>query len=197
MKWGNNVFTNAGKSADGIRVVIGANVKKIPAFLSYSSDSSSAPEIVSVEFAEGSVCESIGYDAFRGCTSLTSITIPDSVTSIGSYAFSGCTSLTSINIPDSVTIIGDRAFEGCSSLANVKIGNGITSINYYAFYGCTSLASVTIPESVTFISWYAFDNCTSLTDVYYTGTSDQWSQITVGSNNKPLKNATIHYNHGK
>ena len=91
---------------------------------------------------DGSVT-SIGDYAFTGCSSLTSITIPDGVTSIGDYAFSGCSGLTSITIPDGVTSIGDYAFSGCSGLTSITIGNGITSIGYYAFYGCSSLTSIT------------------------------------------------------
>ena len=109
--------------------------------------------------------ESIGSYAFYGCKSLTSVTIPDSVTSIGSYAFSGCSSLTSVTIPDSVTSIGDYAFYGCSSLTSVTIGNSITSIGDYAFRNCSSLTSVTIPDSVTSIGDDAFRNCSSLTSV--------------------------------
>ena len=105
---------------------------------------------------------SIGSSAFYGCTSLTSVTIPDSVTSIGSGAFSGCTSLTLITIPDSVTSIGQSAFSGCTSLTSVTIGNGVTSIGREAFHNCSSLASVTIPDSVTSIEGSAFSGCSSL-----------------------------------
>ena len=82
---------------------------------------------------------SIGRSAFYGCSSLTSVTIPNSVTSIGDYAFFNCTGLTSVTIPNSVTSIGDEAFEECSGLASVTIGNSVTSIGQNAFYGCTSL----------------------------------------------------------
>ena len=109
---------------------------------------------------------SIGYCAFEGCTSLTSITIPDSVTSIGISAFYNCTSLTSITIPDSVTSIGDWAFYDCDSLTSVTIPDSVTSIGDCAFGGCDSLTSVTIGNGVTSICSYAFANCTSLKEVY-------------------------------
>ena len=108
---------------------------------------------------------SIGQHAFYDCKSLTSVTIPDSVTSIGDWAFSGCESLTSVTIPDSVTSIGDSAFRGCSSLTSVTIPDSVTSIGDWAFYYCTSLTSVTIPDSVTSIGKEAFSECTSLTSV--------------------------------
>ena len=103
--------------------------------------------------------------AFAGCTSLTSITIPNSVTSIGWGAFWGCISLTSIIIPDSVTSIGNYAFRGCTSLTSLTIGNGVTSIGEDAFWGCNSLTSVTIPDSVTSIGSSAFQSCGSLTSI--------------------------------
>ena len=108
---------------------------------------------------------SIGSGAFSGCTGLTSITIPDSVTSIGSSAFSGCTGFTSITIPNSVTSIGSSAFSGCKGLTSVTIPDSVTSIGSSAFSGCTGLTSVTIPDSVTSIGWSAFSDCTNLETV--------------------------------
>ena len=180
------IFTNAGKNGNGIKVIIGKNVTKIPAeiFMSYST----SPKIVSVEFEEGSVCKSIGNSAFYHCSNLTSIVIPDSVTSIGYSAFSGCSSLasvvipnsvtsisdyafyycsnlTSIVIPDSVTSIGIRTFNNCTSLTDVVIGDGVTVIGYEAFQFCTNLTNVVIGNSVTEIGEYAFNNCDSLKSI--------------------------------
>jgi len=102
-----------------------------------------------------------------GCTSLTSITIPSSVTSIGSDAFEGCTGLTSITIPSSVTSIGYSAFEGCTGLTSVTIPSSVTGIGDKAFYGCTNLTSITIP-SVIIIGDEAFKG-SSLTSVTIPG----------------------------
>ena len=107
----------------------------------------------------------IGYGAFWGCTSLTSVTIGDSVTTIGTEAFNKCSSLTSVTIPDSVTTIGNSAFGGCESLTSVTIPDSVTTIGNSAFSGCESLTSVTIPDSVTTIGDYAFGYCYSLTSV--------------------------------
>ena len=108
---------------------------------------------------------SIGWKAFFGCTSLTSITIPEDVTSIGESAFESCTSLTSITIPESVTYLGWKAFSGCASLTSVTIPGSVTSIGIRTFSGCTSLTSITIPGSVTSIGSSAFSDCTSLTSI--------------------------------
>ena len=107
----------------------------------------------------------IGDSAFRECSSLTSVTIPDGVTTIGYYAFLDCRSLTSITIPDSVTTIGERAFARCESLTSVTIGDSVITIGVSAFDGCSSLTSITIPDSVTTIGEGAFQFCSSLTSV--------------------------------
>ena len=108
---------------------------------------------------------SIGNCAFRDCSRLTSITIPNSVTSIGKSAFYGCSGLTSVTIPNSLTSIGYEAFRGCSGLTSVTIPNSVTSIDFAAFDGCSGLTSITIPESVTSIGNWAFYGCSGLTSV--------------------------------
>ncbi len=85
---------------------------------------------------------------------------------IGWYAFSGCSSLTSVNIPSSVTEIGDWAFDDCSSLTSVNIPSSVTEIGGGAFFSCTSLTSVNIPSSVTEIGERAFSECKGLKSIY-------------------------------
>ena len=107
----------------------------------------------------------IGDYAFSGCSSLTSVAIPDGVTAIGSYAFENCESLTSISIPNGVTAINTFAFYGCKSLSSISIPDSVTAIRNGAFDSCTSLTTISIPDSVTTIGYSAFKDCTSLTSV--------------------------------
>ena len=136
---------------------------------------------------------SLGTAAFLG-SGLTNIAIPSSVTSIGEDAFSKCSNLRRITIPNSVTSIGNMAFSGCSSLTSIIIPNSLTSISGYLFRNCTSLTSIAIPNTVTSIGWDAFKDCKNLTDVYYTGTQEEWENISILDDNTPLTSATIHYN---
>ena len=122
-------------------------------------------EVVIPETYEDLPVTVIAERAFADQSTVTSVTIPNSVTSIGDYAFYNCDSLTSVTIPNSVTSIGSHTFWYCDSLTSVTIGNGVTSIGLYAFSDCTSLASITIPDSVTSIGSSAFWNCTSLTSI--------------------------------
>ena len=125
--------------------------------------------LTSIAIPEG--VTSIDYGAFEDCASLISITIVgNKLKSIGDYAFYNCTNLTSIAIPDSVSSIGEDAFSNCSSLRNITIvGNNLESIEGYTFKNCSSLTSITIPDSVTEIENYAFEKCTSLKSITFQG----------------------------
>ena len=107
----------------------------------------------------------IGSHAFDCCTSLSSITIPNTVTSIGLCAFNACTGLKSVEIPNSVKSIGNSAFIACAGLTSLTIGNSVDSIGGFAFYHCSSVTSLTIPNSVKSIGDGAFAGCTGLTEI--------------------------------
>ena len=107
----------------------------------------------------------IGDYAFSGCSSLTSLTLPSSVTLIGGHAFEKCSGLTSLTLPSSVTSIGEFAFRYCSGLTSLTIPSGVTTIDYYAFADCRGLTSLTLPSSVTSIGGHAFAWCSGLTSL--------------------------------
>ena len=102
------------------------------------------PYLRKIEFINTNNIISIGGNAFQGCSSLTSISLPDSLTSIGGNTFYSCTSLTTINLPDSLTSIGSNAFYSCTSLTTISLPDSLTSIGNNAFYNCDSLKNVTI-----------------------------------------------------
>ena len=118
---------------------------------------------------DGFICTSndkLGDYVFNGCSGLTSLTLPSSVTKIGCYALLNCIGLTSLTLPSSVTEIGEHAFLNCRGLTNFTIPSGVTSIGHGAFFCCYGLISLTIPSSVTAIGSQAFNACSELTSIY-------------------------------
>ena len=113
----------------------------------------------------GTYYDKIGDYAFKGCSGLTSLTLPATITTIGKYAFEDCTGLTSLNLPAGITSIGRRAFGGCSGLTSLTLPAGITSISDEAFYLCSGLTSLTLPAGITSIGEYAFSGCSRLTSL--------------------------------
>ena len=169
----------------------------------------------------GYVIYTDGYEkilvAYHGTN--TELALPSYITKINQYAFYNCTGLTSITIPDSVTSIGESAFSGTAwyndqpdglvyagkvaytykgtmpSNTSIVLREGTLGVADYAFKGCTGLTSVTIPDSVTSIGTRAFDGCTGLKTVFYAGTEEQWNAVSIGSYNGSLTRTTICYNH--
>ena len=118
---------------------------------------------------DGFICTSndkLGKYAFSGCSGLTNLTLPSSVTKIGCYALFNCIGLTSLTLPSSVTEIGEGAFLNCRGLTNFTIPSGVTKIGGAAFICCYGLISLTIPSSVTAIGSGAFKYCSGLTSIY-------------------------------
>ena len=107
----------------------------------------------------------LGKECFRGCSDLTSITIPNSVKRLGVSCFKDCEGLTSITIPNSVTSLRDYCFEDCKGLTSITIPNSVTSLGESCFNRCKSLTSVTIPNSVTSLGDWCFSNCSRLTSI--------------------------------
>lgn len=119
--------------------------------------------ITSVTIPDG--VTSIGASAFGNCKELTSVSIPESVTRIGSRAFSGCSSLTSINIPAGVTYVESEAFTECTALSSATIS--CDTVGYRAFYGCTALSSITISGDISYMHSSSFDECDNITSVVF------------------------------
>ena len=108
---------------------------------------------------------SIGSNAFRGCTGLTSVELPAGLTSIGNTAFGECTGLTSVELPAGLTSLGTYAFQNCTGLTSVELPAGLTRAPNGSFYNCTGLTSVELPAGLTSIGITAFSGCTGLTSV--------------------------------
>lgn len=137
----------------------------------------------------------IGAYAFQGCEGLTgALNLPSGISYIGSAVFNGCSGLTgTISIPKNVQYIGDWAFRDCIGFTGkLVVPSNVIVIDEYAFAGCAGIEQAEIPADLQLIGEGAFEDCASLADVYYAGSLTQWNQISIGANNAPLLNATLH-----
>ena len=131
----------------------------------YSGDIIIIPEKVKGNDEVEYIVTSLGASSFKGCSGLTSITIPSSVTSLGASCFEDCSGLTSITIPSSVSSLGNYCFQYCSGLTSITIPSSVTSLGDYCFSRCWGLKSITIPSSVTSLGDYCFEDCNGLTSI--------------------------------
>jgi hypothetical protein len=154
-------FAKVAKNTEGIVYTLAKDGKSYEA----SGYTGTATEvIVAVEY-KGLPVHSIAREAFEKCTGITSVTIPDSITTIGDSAFCGCTALTAISLPNSVTTLDPFSFCGCTALTSAVLPASLTTTGEGTFKGCTSLVNVTIPSSVTMIAESCFSDCSGLKSI--------------------------------
>ncbi|WP_406683574.1 leucine-rich repeat domain-containing protein [Seonamhaeicola sp. MEBiC1930] len=150
---------------DGINYnILNATDVEVAAKAGYYTGNITVPATVNYDSSTYDVT-TIGYEAFRDCSNLTSVVLPNSLTTIREYGFRNCRKITSLTIPDSVSLIERSAFLYCTELISINIPKNLTTINYGTFSQCYELISITIPESVTSIATYAFSGCNSLSTV--------------------------------
>lgn len=166
LKFDKSTGTIVGYSGSNTVVTIPSEIDGIPVKSvgngAFSPDNNST-KITSITIPNS--VTSIGISAFQWCSDLTSINIPQNVKSISRATFYGCSQLTSLTIPNGITSIEEGAFGECGSLTNIKIPDSVTYIGPVAFAYCRGLKSIDIPNSVKSIGWGAFEDCTNLTSV--------------------------------
>lgn len=121
--------------------------------------------VIPLTSPDGDKVTSIVEKAFKGCSTMESVTIHDSVTSIGQNAFSYCVNLRRVTLGSGVKVIEEETFMECNDLTSIVISEGVTTIGMRSFQGCDKLASVTIPKSLTEIKRMAFNACNRLVEV--------------------------------
>ena len=165
---------------EGIKYVLNETIKEATVLASNNSGDVDIPANVTYSGEDYSVT-AIFRGAFNGCTGLTSLTIPEGVTSIGISAFQNCTNLETVNFnATNCTTMGPTedynhrfsvVFKDCPSLTTLNIGDNVETIPVYAFSGCSNLTTITIPEGIKSIAYYAFENCTGLETVNFNATN--------------------------
>ena len=128
----------------------------------------------------------IKMQAFIECTSLKSVSMPESMTWIGDSAFAGCTGLKQVEFSPNLTAIGSKSFYSCNGLTSVVVPDKVTSIESLAFFGCLNLESITIPASVTTLNSSFVYGCTNLKKIEFKGTQERWNALSIDPNTLPV-----------
>lgn len=128
----------------------------------------------------------IQMQAFIKCTSLKSVSMPESMTWIGDSAFAGCTGLKQVEISPNLTAIGSKSFYSCNGLTSVVVPDKVTSIESLAFFGCLNLESITIPAGITTLASSFVYGCTNLKKIEFKGTQEQWNALSIDPNYLPV-----------
>ena len=146
-------------SANLRSLAIGGNATRIYAYYGCTS-------LSSVNCTSPSKIKEVWGNAFKNCTSLTSINLPQTVETIGANAFYGCIGLASISLPEKLAMIDQSTFYGCKALSSVHVGANVSEIKVNAFYNCTGLTDINFPEGLTTIGQSAFQNTGSISPIF-------------------------------
>lgn len=207
-------FSKAGTSTDGIELVFGNKVERIPAFAFCANNTSTfkSPKITKAVLSDsiteigdygfgncdylkeilwGDNVTSIGNYAFFNCTSLESLCLPEKIKTIGDWAFGSCNALTEIILPDSVSQIGEYSFRSCTGLTDLVLSENLSVVSANAFEMCSKMTTLTIQKGTTLIGDSAFYACDGLKTVNYCGDEAAWQMVIVKGYNNPLLNATF------
>ncbi len=148
-------------------------------YVSGVSSSLSGSVSIPAVLPSGETVTAVGDKAFYAST-VTAVTLPDTVASIGEKAFWGCLALREIHLGEGVSFIGKAAFDGCTSLTTMMIPEGVRCIQEDTFFGCYKLTSIYLPSTLGDIEERAFKDCTRLGTIYFYGTEEQWQKIRRG-----------------
>ena len=148
------------------------------------------PNLKKVTIHEG--VKTIGQTAFIGCTQLTSITIPSTITDMD-QAFSGNTALSHVTLTNGISNISSMAFKGCTGLTEIKVPESVGQIGPNAFNGCTNLKRVLLEKNIKTININAFKDCTNLSDVKYNGHKKDWDNVTVNNAGNDTLTSKVQY----
>ena len=172
------------------KITIPANVTSI-----YYSAFSDCTNLKEVTF-KTKILESIGTDAFKGCSSLKNISLPNSLRAMGNSTFANCTALEDIKLPDTVEFLGSETFSGDVALKKVDFPKNLYCIHNEVFSGCSALKEVSIPSGLTWINVDSFKGCNNLKEIEFKGTLEEWEKIEKRTPNEDLNRILIKCTNG-